>query len=52
VGKRVQSCGKEEIGGCEFIAFNFLRHAKFCCVEKLETLGCMGIFEASDEGHP
>ena len=41
-----------ELVHCEFVDFKFLRHAKFLFVEKLKSLGFMGLLEVSDIVYP
>jgi len=43
---------ERELVFCEFTDFNFLRHAKFSFVQKLEKFGCMGVFKVSDKVYP
>jgi len=38
----------QELVYCEFIDFDFLRNAKFPFAEKLEKLGCKGVFDVSN----
>jgi len=43
---------ERELKFCESADFDFFKQAKFSFIEKLEDLGCIGLFNASDEVYP
>jgi len=43
---------KRELIFCEYVDFEFLTKANFSFFEKLENLGCMSLFDLSNEAYP
>jgi len=43
---------EKELICCEFVEFDFLRKAMLSLVKKLQNVGCIRLFDVSDEEYP